>query len=79
MTALNRRARERQQMQNSADEREIFYPDRAGRVVDRGIVAAARRPGKYALVAAVVRKMKQDGASAADIETITRALLGDMG
>lgn len=66
-------------MQNNADEREIFYPDRAGRVVDREIVAAARRPGKYSLVAAVVRKMKEDGASAADIETITRALLGDMG
>ena len=61
------------------DEREILYPDRAGRVVDRGIVAAARRPGKYALVAEFVRKMKEDGASAADIETITRALLGDMG
>ena len=63
------------------DEREIFYPDRAGRVVDREIIAAARRSGKYAVVAAVARRMKEDGASAADIETITRALLllGDMG
>lgn len=82
--ALNRRIRERQEMQNNADEREIFYPDRAGRVVDRGIVAAARRPGKsWASMAEFVRKMKEDGASAAEIlaaiETITRALLGDMG
>lgn len=80
MTALSRRVWERQKMQNNTDEREIFHPDRAGRVVDREIVTAARRPGKnWASMAELVRKMKEDGASAADIETITRALLGDMG